>query len=68
MTTIVLLMMYLVHSSYVLPWIERGDEVGIVELIARVMLPSTAFGLLGFYLVFENMCNFFAEITRLDHR
>ncbi len=32
------------------------------------MIPSTAFIVLCFYLVFENMCNFFAEVTRLDFR
>jgi len=32
------------------------------------MLPTTAFIILAFFLVFENMCNFFAEITRLDSR
>lgn len=39
-----------------------------MELVLRLMLPSTAFIVLCFYLVFENMCNFFAEVTRLDAR
>jgi hypothetical protein len=63
-----LVMIYMLHASYIQPWIEKGSEVHIVELVLRLMLPSTAFIILCFYLVYENMCNFFAEVTRLDFR
>ena len=60
MVVLILLIMYLLHSKHIQPWVERGDEVGMVELVIRLTLPSIAFGMLGFWLVFENMCNFFA--------
>ena len=64
----VLLTMYLVHSEHIQPWIMKGNEVTLLELILRLILPSTSFIIMGFYLVFENMCNFFAELSRLDYR
>jgi hypothetical protein len=39
-----------------------------VEVLLRLMLPCTVFLVLVFMLVFENMCNFFAELSMLDHR
>lgn len=32
------------------------------------MLPCTLFLMVTFYLVFESMCNFFAELSKLDYR
>lgn len=68
MSGALLVVIYMLHGSYIQPWIEKGSEVHILELVLRIMLPSTTFIILCFYLVFENMCNFFAEVTRLDFR
>ena len=51
-TASVLLTMYLVHSEYIQPWIQKGSSITLVELLLRLMLPCTAFIVLGFYLVF----------------
>jgi sterol O-acyltransferase len=68
MSVTLLVVMYMLQAQFIQPWIEKGSEVSLVELVLRLMLPSTAFIILCFYLVFENMCNFFAEVTRLDSR
>jgi hypothetical protein len=58
----------MINAQYIQPWVELGGQVALLELVFRLMLPTTAFIILAFFLVFENMCNFFAEITRLDSR
>jgi len=68
MVLILLLTMYLVHSSFIQPWIEKGNEIGLIELMFRFMVPGIVFQILGFYLVFENLCNLFAELSKLDYR
>lgn len=47
-----LVVMYLLYTQSIQPWVHLGSEVGLVELILRLMLPSTIFIILGFYLVF----------------
>ena len=61
-------MSYIIHTEYILSTIELGIKVGYIELILKVMLPSTILIILLFYLTFENITNVFAEITKLDHR
>ena len=55
-----LLINYLIHSEFIQPWILQAGKISGIELILRLMLPSTLFLVITFYLVFENMCNFFA--------
>ena len=68
MVAMLLLTIYLIYSEWIQPWIHKSISIQPVELILRLMLPTTVFIILGFYLVFETMCNFFSEITKLDHR
>ena len=68
MSVSLLVVAYMMHAQLIQPWIEKGSEIPIIELVLRLVIPSTAFIVLCFYLVFENMCNFFAEVTRLDYR
>lgn len=63
-----LILLYLLHSEYILPVIQRGSGVSYVEMVLTLMLPVTMFEILGFYMVFDCLCNFFAEITFLDSR
>ena len=61
-------LIYLIHSEWIQPWVQRTSQVTAIELVLRLTLPSTVFVVLCFYLVFENMNNFFAELSRLDYR
>jgi hypothetical protein len=67
-SAMLLIALYLINSEYIQPWIHMAGSITALELILRLMLPTTISLILIFYLVFDNMCNFFAELTRLDHR
>lgn len=67
-TAVLLVVVYLINSEFIQPWILKAGEISMVELILRLALPCTIFLLLIFEIVFDNMCNFFAELSRLDSR
>lgn len=67
-TIIAVLMIYLLHTEYLMPVIESGYKYNQLELMFRCMLPSTLLLVILFYLVFEGIVNVFGEITKLDHR
>ena len=51
-----------------MPYILLGDKISFLELVLREMLPSILLIMVMFILTFECFTNFFAEITKLDHR
>jgi sterol O-acyltransferase len=59
---------YLIVSEYILPVLLHIHNYSVVQSIYAIMLPMFAFCMLTFFLVFENMLNFFAEITRFADR
>ena len=59
---------YMIHTDYILPHIEQGDRIGFLELLMRCMLPVTILLIVIFFIVFENIENIFAEITRFADR
>lgn len=59
---------YIIHTEYIMPYILQGDNISFLELILREMLPSFLLIMVMFILTFECFTNFFAEITKLDHR
>ncbi len=61
-------MSYMIHTEYIMSIIELGSKISYLELILRVMLPSTILIIILFYVTFENITNIFAEITKLDYR
>lgn len=67
-TFVVLLMIYIIHTDYILPEIESSSSYSYVQFIFKCMLPMTLTLFLMFYVIFECICNIFAEITKLDHR
>lgn len=71
--------MYIVVESYILPSVQRlvdlpikaFDRVFYLEIIyaySKLLMPCSAFFLLGFFFVFEYWCNLFAELTRFADR
>jgi sterol O-acyltransferase len=59
---------YMMLTDMVLPYIEIGDQISGVELIARIILPLCVFMILIFYIIWECILNFFGEITRFGDR
>jgi hypothetical protein len=66
--------MYIVVEAYILPSIQRVVDLPVkafeklfyLEIIyaySKLLLPCSAFFLLGFFFVFEYWCNLFAELT-----
>mmetsp|Transcript_14725 Transcript_14725/g.1333 ORF Transcript_14725/g.1333 Transcript_14725/m.1333 type:complete len:96 (+) Transcript_14725:551-838(+) len=46
-----------------MPHIEKGDEINILELLCRLILPGCAFFINIFFIIWEGITNMFAEIT-----
>lgn len=59
---------YLIISEYILPVLMNYYQYSVIQSIYLLMLPMLAFCMLTFFLIFENMLNFFAEITRFADR
>lgn len=62
------LISYILHTEYIMPYVMMGDRISFIELLLSEMLPSTLLIMVMFVMVFECFTNFFAEITKLDHR
>jgi len=60
--------MYLLETDYIIPFIELGNRISFYELLSRSILPVTLFLMLLFYMVFECVCNMFAEVSLFADR
>jgi hypothetical protein len=65
---VLVLISYIMHTEYIMPYIMMGDQISFFELLLREMLPSILLIMVMFVMTFECFTNFFAEITKLDHR
>ena len=65
---VLVLISYIIHTEYIMPYIMMGEKISFEELLLREMLPSILLIMVMFVMTFECFTNFFAEITRLDHR
>lgn len=59
---------YIMISDFVIPSIEKGEEINAIELLLRICLPMCIFWILIFYIIWELILNVFAEITRFGDR
>lgn len=59
---------YVLIADYVIPYVELGNKISAFELICRLILPLAAFTILLFYIVWEGICNIFAEISMFGDR
>jgi|JI61114C2RNA_FD_contig_31_5047547_length_1040_multi_3_in_0_out_0_2 sterol O-acyltransferase len=67
-TLLGILASYIIHTDYVLMYIELGDRISFFELLCRCILPFLMIEVILFYVVFENITNVFAELTRFADR
>ena len=51
---------YIIHTDYVLIYIQLGNRIGFFELLTRCILPFLLIEIILFYVVFENITNVFA--------
>jgi hypothetical protein len=49
---IVIIIMYMIFSQYMLPYIKKGDSITFVELVCRLLIHLTSIIFLFFFLVF----------------
>jgi hypothetical protein len=55
-------------ANYVAPVLEHAAQIHPVEAIVRTIIPFCLLWLAFFYIVFECICNGWAELTRLGDR
>lgn len=67
-TLLGILAAYIIHTDYVLIYIQLGAQISFLELLLRSILPFLAVEIILFYVVFENITNVFAELTRFADR
>jgi len=65
---VIVTMMYTIIESYLLPPLKAVREDSYLTTLAHMLLPLSLNILLCFFLVFEYILNFFAEITRFADR
>ncbi len=63
-----LIMTYIIHTEYIIPLLYEGSNYPQLKIMLKGMLPGTFIFFLMFFIVFENITNIFAEITKLDCR
>lgn len=63
-----ILMCYILYTEYIIPPIEMGLKISFIELLFIEILPGTIIIMFIFFVTFEFITNFFAEVSMLDHR
>jgi sterol O-acyltransferase len=59
-----LVTIYVVISSFISPVLNTVHTLDMIHAISKLMVPMTTVYLLIFYVIFEVVCNAFAELTR----
>ncbi|KRX06313.1 hypothetical protein PPERSA_06284 [Pseudocohnilembus persalinus] len=59
---------YQIVSDHIMPHVAKGDSISIIELLIRLILPALVLTLTIFYVIWEGICNVFAEVTRFADR
>lgn len=60
--------LYVLITDHILPTTFLCVHIPVVEFYARLLFPYIFAGLLTFYILFECVCNMFAEITNFGDR
>ncbi|KAI3646520.1 hypothetical protein MP228_009448 [Amoeboaphelidium protococcarum] len=55
--------LYLLVEHYISPVLENMAQLSLIETIGHLLMPFTLCWLLGFYMIFECLCNALAELT-----
>ncbi len=59
---------YIIITEFIMPVIEKGNRISYFELLFKTLMPLTVFMNLFFFIVWEIVLGFFAEITRFADR
>eukprot|EP01071_Lankesteria_metandrocarpae_P000487 Lankesteria_metandrocarpae@DN1065_c0_g1_i1.p1 len=60
--------LYMVLTSFLVPITVQSTEVPFFETYCRLIVPCLIIDFLAFYIIFEAICNLFAEITNFGDR
>lgn len=61
-------LLFLTVSHYIVPVLEQMAQLTLAESILMLVFPFMVAYLLVFYIIFECICNFMAELTRFADR
>ncbi|KAI9017219.1 MBOAT, membrane-bound O-acyltransferase family-domain-containing protein [Gaertneriomyces semiglobifer] len=64
----VMMILYVTIEHYVYPVLNELGRLSFLESTVKLMLPFTLCYMLIFFVIFEFICNFFAELTRFADR
>ncbi|TPX66715.1 hypothetical protein SpCBS45565_g04314 [Spizellomyces sp. 'palustris'] len=64
----IIMILYVTVENYIYPVLNRIDTLTFFESVTHLILPFMVCYMLLFYLIFECICNWFAEITRFADR
>lgn len=59
---------YIIVGDFIIPFVEKGDQISPFELLFRLQIPLCMMLILIFFIVWECILNVFAEITRFGDR
>jgi len=62
------IVLHIVSTRYIGPIMERSPKMSAFEAISQLVIPYLLVTLVTFYIVFECICNAFAELTRFADR
>ncbi|KAF8819424.1 acyl-CoA:cholesterol acyltransferase alpha ACAT1-alpha [Cardiosporidium cionae] len=63
-----MIVMYMACTSYIIPTIMMSPKLCLLETALRLIFPLLSIDILVFYIIFECICNLFAEITNFGDR
>ncbi|CRH00740.1 acyl CoA:diacylglycerol acyltransferase, putative [Plasmodium relictum] len=59
---------YTTYTVFIAPTVYRINNISFFEAVIRLIFPCLVIFLSSFYLIFECICNLFAEITKFGER
>lgn len=62
------MVIYVMMEHWIQPILYDLEKLSLLESIAELLFPFTVTYFALFYLVFECLCNWFAELTRYGNR
>ncbi|KAI9088740.1 MBOAT, membrane-bound O-acyltransferase family-domain-containing protein [Phlyctochytrium arcticum] len=64
----IIMVLYVLVEHYIYPVLNRMGELTFFESLSHLLLPFMVAYMLIFYVIFECICNWFAEVTRFADR
>ncbi|KAI8916523.1 MBOAT, membrane-bound O-acyltransferase family-domain-containing protein [Powellomyces hirtus] len=64
----IIMILYVTIEHFIYPVLENMQDLNFLEMLAHLLLPFMVMYVLLFHVIFECICNWFAEITRFADR